>query len=409
METIPAAASMREEILRAGVTGELKDLMEAGSRVTGHDMLLGDSILTVLSWTGDESLADLSWDGFVRRGLAPDFRDYPPAGPIKFYELPYSFKAAALPNRKRDTDDLVIDLEMEGGQTAHLVVLGNGTPVTPLDLDLLGTLCLAVVGQLKRWGEGALFHRFSPERFLLQMIQGVELDEPTLRFRAELVGLEAEGIFSLILFDLHGYHPNVHSIATVRGELEQWLGHYSALDGETLVLLLRHKNEEEVAFGPRKIPQVTQILEENRLRGVLSRPFYRLRDIHEHYLKTSDALSLRYCVDTEDALVPSECMEIFSLVKLLDNAEKGLYMDQPILNILAEADHKRKSAYLETLYAYLRDGQKPAQACQRLHIHRNTLDYRLRRIEELTGIDWGDGDLLFRLYFHLCAMRYKRK
>ena len=33
---------------------------------------------------------------------------------------------------------------------------------------------------------------------------------------------------------------------------------------------------------------------------------------------------------------------------------------------------------------------------------------RLKRIEALTGLDWGDGDLMFRLYFALCIMRYER-
>jgi hypothetical protein len=41
---------------------------------------------------------------------------------------------------------------------------------------------------------------------------------------------------------------------------------------------------------------------------------------------------------------------------------------------------------LETLYVYLEISQDRRQAAARLHVHMNTLDYRLRRIRELTGL-----------------------
>jgi DNA-binding PucR family transcriptional regulator len=41
---------------------------------------------------------------------------------------------------------------------------------------------------------------------------------------------------------------------------------------------------------------------------------------------------------------------------------------------------------LETLQVYLQKGQDRRQAARALHVHPNTLDYRLRRIRELTGL-----------------------
>lgn len=45
---------------------------------------------------------------------------------------------------------------------------------------------------------------------------------------------------------------------------------------------------------------------------------------------------------------------------------------------------------LQTLTAYVAEHGRRATAAQRLHVHPNTLDYRLRRIRELTGVDPGD-------------------
>lgn len=49
------------------------------------------------------------------------------------------------------------------------------------------------------------------------------MDEPLLRFRAKLVGLEPEGEFALLLVDLRGYRPVHASISTICARLRETL------------------------------------------------------------------------------------------------------------------------------------------------------------------------------------------
>jgi DNA-binding PucR family transcriptional regulator len=44
--------------------------------------------------------------------------------------------------------------------------------------------------------------------------------------------------------------------------------------------------------------------------------------------------------------------------------------------------------YLATLGSYFRENNSPQRAAQELHLHRNTVTYRIRRIEELTDLDF---------------------
>lgn len=44
--------------------------------------------------------------------------------------------------------------------------------------------------------------------------------------------------------------------------------------------------------------------------------------------------------------------------------------------------------HLATLDCYFRENNSPQRAAQELHLHRNTVTYRIRRIEELTGLDF---------------------
>jgi hypothetical protein len=55
------------------------------------------------------------------------------------------------------------------------------------------------------------------------------------------------------------------------------------------------------------------------------------------------------------------------------------------VEILREHDVERGTDFLGSLLAYFDAGGDVTEAARRLHVHRNTLRYRLQRIEELTG------------------------
>lgn len=60
---------------------------------------------------------------------------------------------------------------------------------------------------------------------------------------------------------------------------------------------------------------------------------------------------------------------------------------------------------LATVEVYLDEGGKAARAAERLHVHRGTLYYRLRRFEELTATDLDDGRQRLAVHLALKARR----
>jgi hypothetical protein len=53
---------------------------------------------------------------------------------------------------------------------------------------------------------------------------------------------------------------------------------------------------------------------------------------------------------------------------------------------LIEHDEQRSTELLPTLRAWLRNDAQPSRTCEELFIHRNSLSYRLRRIEQILGL-----------------------
>jgi carbohydrate diacid regulator len=63
-----------------------------------------------------------------------------------------------------------------------------------------------------------------------------------------------------------------------------------------------------------------------------------------------------------------------------------------------QAQDKGKQPLRRTLEAWFAHDGHPAATAEALHIHRNTLDYRLRRVGEITGLDLGRLEDRFLLY-----------
>ncbi len=57
---------------------------------------------------------------------------------------------------------------------------------------------------------------------------------------------------------------------------------------------------------------------------------------------------------------------------------------------LVNYDRERGSGLVQTLTVYFETGTNASKTSERLYLHRNSLLYRLERIQELTGLDLRD-------------------
>jgi purine catabolism regulator len=85
-----------------------------------------------------------------------------------------------------------------------------------------------------------------------------------------------------------------------------------------------------------------------------------------------------------------------------DPASTQLLFEQTIAPLLAY-DREHRADLLFTLSVYLRATGSAAQAAEALHIHRNTLSYRLKRVEEITSRSLRSMDDRFELWLGLRA------
>jgi purine catabolism regulator len=93
---------------------------------------------------------------------------------------------------------------------------------------------------------------------------------------------------------------------------------------------------------------------------------------------------------------------------LRDAPQLDAFVDEQLGPLLAPGSARHK-VLLETLEAYLAAGGRKAQAARALHLERQSLYLRLRRIEELLGVSLDDEDAVLGLHLAVRALAFRRR
>ncbi|MGF1471693.1 MAG: PucR family transcriptional regulator [Rubrobacteraceae bacterium] len=80
-----------------------------------------------------------------------------------------------------------------------------------------------------------------------------------------------------------------------------------------------------------------------------------------------------------------------------------------LVHPLADYDEDRGSDLIKTLSVYFETGANASETADRLFLHRNSLLYRLERIQELTGLDLREPEARLALQLGLLAIRKGEK
>lgn len=100
-------------------------------------------------------------------------------------------------------------------------------------------------------------------------------------------------------------------------------------------------------------------------------------------------------------LVEFNSLGIYQLLSQIEHVGTVQQFAQEIIGPLAEYDRRHRGSLVETIDAYFNHHANVSQTAESLFIHRNTLLYRLERIQELTGQDINQADMRLALQLAL--------
>jgi DNA-binding PucR family transcriptional regulator len=101
-------------------------------------------------------------------------------------------------------------------------------------------------------------------------------------------------------------------------------------------------------------------------------------------------------------------VDVESLLEELASSQ-DLAPFRELVRPLVEHDRARRSDLVRTLWAYFATGANASEAADRLFLHRNSMLYRLERIQKLTGLDLKDPRVALALQLGLLTLEKKEE
>jgi DNA-binding PucR family transcriptional regulator len=83
----------------------------------------------------------------------------------------------------------------------------------------------------------------------------------------------------------------------------------------------------------------------------------------------------------------------------------GLGPFRDLIGRVEAYDRRHNSDLVRTLRVYFAANANTSEAADRLYLHRNSLSYRLARVEDITGLDLKDNRARLALQLGLLAIR----
>lgn len=240
--------------------------------------------------------------------------------------------------------------------------------------------------------------KFPSELFVADLIHDESMTDQMLISRSSLSGFSDKGFFSLLLLDISNYPLDRPSMIRLIDSIESSGFTISVVENGILCLLLILSDPGQLSSRIKDIGLRTQTL---NCHGVYSRVFYDIRAFYPIYKRTSKALFLP--TETDDRIVSYETLEWQTMISWMN--VRNISELHPIVQTLIAEEHKFKFSLTDTLYAYLCCSQRAAQAADILNIHRNTFDYRLKRILDIAPFDLADGKLTTVVMLSLAAYK----
>ena len=297
-------------------------------------------------------------------------------------------------------------ISIRKGQTVlgYIWVQEVNKPMEHTELNCLRHAARAAMPRLYQRQTKRRIQEVKSKEFFWELLLGSISSHHEIQAKAEDIGLRLPKPFTIYLFEVdHPAHEDVHKEMTyLLVNLKDW---FSLTQFPLWVTNRKHliimggggdlKGDHREDFDERSQSFIREMLSRIHERfgtisiiGVAGGTASKFDLIEQSYQQALAVLRMKKGLPEETAIIQSYAdLGIYRLFPFIaeKNAKEG-YNNIRLERLLAY-DEENETELLPTLEAYLDSAGRMNMTAKKLHIHPNTLAYRLKRISEVGGID----------------------
>ena len=159
---------------------------------------------------------------------------------------------------------------------------------------------------------------------------------------------------------------------------------------DSSIMFLVSQNDDS-PFSPDIVRKLTMLLDKSNTRMGVSGPYTAIEQTRKRHDQAQSAIDTARKVGAAGFVTHFDDVCICDMLRrAAQTTDLRPYLYPPFTKLI-DYDAQHETELTKTLLTHLNSPHEQMQTCDRLHIHRNTLYYRLKQIKEISGIAADDG------------------
>lgn len=386
------------EILNSLIKGKgLEYIIQIGNEIIGNPIALIDSSFKLLSCT-KSNVKDPIWQDMVMKGFMSyktitAFKNEKIIEKVEKSDLPILVYTGIGENIRRILGKVSINNKTVG----YIAVLEYDKKFKDEDIQLISLLADVISSEMQKNKFLGNFKGVMYENLIIDLLNNYIKQEDVLLERIKSTNLNLSKNLYLMTIKLPKGNTIHHLTDYIRDYIENLIPNSkSVFYEENIIIIIDLKNKKTLSKGT--LDKLKIFLIDNYLCAAISSNFSTLLEVKKYYNQSVSLLHLGKIIDNQNNLFIFNEMKIYHLLNSVYEHENLIDYCNPALKKLLKYDKQNGTNYYDTLYVYLANDRNLRNTADKLFIHRNTMAYRLSKIEKISEINLKDGNQTFDIF-----------
>ncbi|TGY98278.1 PucR family transcriptional regulator [Petralouisia muris] len=301
---------------------------------------------------------------------------------------------------------LIDTVEIQGVGIGHVMMLESEHEFYDFDREFFHRFSKLISMELQkdssfRRNKGVMY-----SYFLIDLIKHPKKNTNHIQERLKAMGYNLKETFYIIAIPTVGYSTSDLKMEVILERMKFILsGSIYVIYENTIVFLIsRNLNQR---FSDYEMNQLENYLNANNLKAGISNFYQNLEDTACFYQQAVSAVLLGIKLSPASSVYYFSDYYLYKMLETLEREDPQIqFLIQPGLMKLYLYDKEHGTDFMDTIIEFLKHPGQPANIADALHIHKNTLLYRMGKIKQITGCDFVEGEEYMNYNLSVKIMKY---
>lgn len=367
-----------------------------------NPVYLVDSSFKVLGMYGPDEMSELSvqWNRMKNTGYLSYDVVINLIKSNELYSMDAESSAVRLDSKYFGTPFISYCLKHHGKVQGRLFIIGMFKNISPADLELTDMVGPLVLDALRIDPDYQQTRGRYYEHFIINLIEGQPIRHDYLLKQIKALNWDTDSYFTVIKIQPHSQSDLENEL--IARELESFKSCKPVRYQDNVVALFPGKQYEQ----PLMMKKLKILSRKIHCQIGISDEKYGIDSIHVQYQQASAAIIINQALHSLENLYAYQDVAIFHLFQSQESQNSlSALCHSGILSLMA-FDEQNNSNLAETLEVYLNCERHAQLTAKQLHIHRNSLSYRIEKINSVYEFKLNDPVERGRILLTFNIVRY---